>query len=190
MATQYSHLFDDPPPLLREEGKTCDHAGCEEEGVHRAPKHQDNAFYWFCLSHVRAYNSAWNYYKDVRDDEIEDHIRKNITWDRPSWPMYSRAKGYTFFNALDLEEVNEALKSRQQKEKERHKPKNAEVDEALHLFDLGIPFSKLDLRLAYRKLVKLHHPDHKLGQEEKDKATLMIQKINVGYGLLKKLGEG
>ncbi len=190
MKAQYSYLFDDPPPLEREEGKYCDHAGCGEQGVHRAPKRAEGQFFWFCLEHVRTYNASWNYYKDVEDAELEVHIRKNITWDRPSWPMYARSRGYTFFNALHLHEVEEALNARRQKQDTiPKKQKNKEVDEALHLFSLGLPFSKIELRLSYRNLVKLHHPDHKMDVEEKELATLMIQKINVGYGLLKQFAQ-
>ena len=50
----------------------------------------DDRFYWFCLEHVREYNAAWNYYADMDDAAVEAEIRKDIVWQRPTWPLGTR----------------------------------------------------------------------------------------------------
>ena len=47
----------------------CDHPGCAGGGEFRAPKSrlEIERYYWFCLEHVRAYNSAWNYYAGMNE---------------------------------------------------------------------------------------------------------------------------
>ena len=41
--------------------------GCEAMGEYRAPKSRRDLkdYWWFCLEHVRAYNSTWDYYKGM-----------------------------------------------------------------------------------------------------------------------------
>lgn len=173
-----------PPNAVREEGKLCDHDGCVQEGLHRAPRRQEGAFYWFCMEHVRAYNASWNYFQDVPDDELEDHIKNGMVWDRPSWPLYQRARHYKILNTYDFEELAQEHAYRR-RDYEAKKRKSEPLEKALKLFDLAIPFSKVELRMHYRKLVKEHHPDSKQDQAERDKATAMIQEINVAYALLK-----
>src|SRR5260370_382386 len=53
--------------------RSCDHPGCIGGGDFRAPKSRLDLhdYHWFCLEHVRAYNSAWNYYAGMSDAEIE-----------------------------------------------------------------------------------------------------------------------
>src|ERR1700732_1160584 len=69
--------------------RPCDHPGCLAGGDLRAPKSrlQLQDYYWFCLDHVRAYNSAWNYYAGMSDGEIEAEIRHDTVWQRPSWKL-------------------------------------------------------------------------------------------------------
>src|SRR5215470_19470132 len=72
--------------------RPCDHAGCVAGGDHRAPKSRLDLhdYYWFCLEHVRAYNSAWNYYAGMSDREVEAEIRSDTVWQRPSWRLGAR----------------------------------------------------------------------------------------------------
>ena len=67
----------------------CDHPDCGETGQYRAPRSRQelHLFYWFCLEHVREYNAAWDYYADMDDAAVEAEIRKDIVWQRPTWPL-------------------------------------------------------------------------------------------------------
>src|SRR5919201_3587037 len=72
--------------------RPCDHPGCVAGGDFRAPKSRLDlhSYYWFCLEHVRAYNSACNYYAGMSDGEIEAEIRHDTVWQRPSWRLGAR----------------------------------------------------------------------------------------------------
>src|SRR5438552_17733411 len=76
----------DPPVRL------CDHPGCDAGADFRAPRSrlELDRYYWFCLEHVRAYNSAWNYYRGMSEPEIEAEIRRDTVWQRPSWKLGER----------------------------------------------------------------------------------------------------
>ena len=69
--------------------RLCDQPGCTEEGLYRAPKSRDRLtdYYVFCLDHVRDYNSTWDYYRGMSQDQIEAHIRYDTVWQRPTWPL-------------------------------------------------------------------------------------------------------
>ena len=81
-------LTAEPPPPLR----LCDHPGCDAGADFRAPKSrlELDRYYWFCLEHVRAYNSAWNYYAGMSETEIESEIRYDTVWQRPTWKLGQR----------------------------------------------------------------------------------------------------
>ena len=63
--------------------------GCGAPGEYRAPKSRRNLreYWWFCLEHVRAYNSTWDYYKGMSPAEFEQELRSDTAWQRPSWPL-------------------------------------------------------------------------------------------------------
>ena len=69
--------------------KMCDYIKCNENGEYKAPKSRLNlkSYYFFCLNHVKEYNKSWDFYKGLSVDEIELSLRKDIIWDRPSWPL-------------------------------------------------------------------------------------------------------
>ncbi|MFD2261474.1 J domain-containing protein [Lacibacterium aquatile] len=187
-----SGFFDEAPTLRR-----CEAPGCEHGGEFRAPKSRDalTQYYWFCLDHVREYNSGWNYYQGMTPEEIEAHVRKDTTWQRPSWP-FSRGGAtdgtrprarepwrdppirdrYGFFN-----EDGEPTGGRR-KAGERRGGLTPEQEEALELFDLAIPLDPVEMKSRYKALVKLHHPDTHGGAKE---AEEKLKDINRAYATLR-----
>ena len=91
---QMRRLLLDPVFAVEPETQVrlCDHPGCVAGGEFRAPKSRLELrdYYWFCLDHIRAYNSAWNYYAGMSDREIEAEIRRDTVWQRPSWRLGDR----------------------------------------------------------------------------------------------------
>ena len=56
--------------------RTCEVEGCSKEAKYRAPKSPkdlDN-FHWFCLKHVKEYNTRWNYFKNHSEEEFEKEL--------------------------------------------------------------------------------------------------------------------
>jgi len=73
----------------RPQTAACDHPGCREPGLHRAPKgRQREGQYWrFCLEHVRAYNQSYNYFNGMDDDAVASHQKADQVGHRPTWKM-------------------------------------------------------------------------------------------------------
>ena len=74
--------------------RRCDRPGCMEEGLYRAPRSREalNSYYWFCLEHVREYNLAWDYFKDMDEDGDRADPAPDAVWQRPSWPFAGASK--------------------------------------------------------------------------------------------------
>lgn len=79
--------------------RSCEHEGCNEKGSFRAPysRTELQKFRWFCEVHVREYNLRWNYYAGMSDEEVEADRRRDITWQRPTWPLGGNGRAYGRF---------------------------------------------------------------------------------------------
>jgi len=181
--------------------KTCHSSGCNEEGMYQAPKRgvlshikKPETWHWFCLEHVRSYNSKWNYFSEMSENEILQEWYRDITWQRPSWPMGSwysnraihiehkfshpEKQQCIFDDPFGLFDDNEWGNS---KKEPLLNPKSPEA-KAVILLELSVPFDNSQLQTAYRKMVKKHHPDLHHGCP---KAEEKIKEINQAYDLLK-----
>src|SRR5262245_61548266 len=71
------------------DSRGCQHPDCSEPGIYRAPKSRARLreYYWFCLEHVRAYNSAWDYCAGFKEADIEAAVRAQACWERPTWRL-------------------------------------------------------------------------------------------------------
>jgi DnaJ domain len=162
--------------------RCCEHPGCINAGDFRAPRSRANldAFYWFCLEHVRAYNATWNYYAGMSAAEVEAQIRSDTVWQRPTWPMGSRVHlrygpHIRDFGMFDLDEDGH------EKREQTRRPLSRE-EQALAIFELQPPFTLVGLKARYKELVKRHHPDVHGGDKE---AEERLKIINLAYADLK-----
>ena len=167
-----------PQPALRR----CDHPGCAEGAEYRAPQARDrlNEYYWFCLDHVREYNSAWNYYAGMNPEEIEAELRKDTTWQRPTWPLgLQGAKPKFAFTVHDPFEVFEDASTEEARPRARTPTPE---DEAMKVLELTPPLTHDLLKTRYKELVKQHHPDANNGDKDSEER---FKRINHAYNTLK-----
>ena len=167
----------------------CDVKGCSEEAGHRAPKSPGrlNEYFWFCLEHVRAYNKSWNYYANMSDEEVEDAIRRATTWERPSWRFGTRrndGRGFDpsrFHDEFGLfdEDGPGAPNGAQQERQKANSPETR----AAALMGLTPPVTMEELKIRYKELAKLNHPDRNGGDKE---AEERLKLINEAYTTLKR----
>lgn len=168
---------DAPKPHARR----CDHPGCNAEGEYRAPVSRDrlSEYYWFCLDHVRAYNAAWDFYKGMNQDEIEDEIRRSTTWQRQTWPMGQKTSSRRFnfgihdpFGVFDDDKEDAAqAKTKVQTPEEQ----------AMRVMELDGPLTLAILKAKYKELVKRHHPDANGGDKN---AEEKFKQVNQAYTTL------
>ena len=172
--------------------RLCDHPGCISGGDFRAPKSrlELHDYHWFCLDHVRAYNSAWNYYAGMSDAEIEAEIRHDTVWQRPSWRLGDRhGPGYADRIRDPLGVFSggpEVTGERRQRNGEQGRDPVRRAlsarEQALAVFEIEPPFTLGGLKARYKTLVKLHHPDAHGGDKA---AEEKLKIINQAYATLK-----
>jgi hypothetical protein len=175
------------PPL-----RLCDHPGCIAGGDFRAPKSrlELHDYHWFCLEHVRAYNSAWNYYAGMSDTEIEAEIRHDTVWQRPSWRLGDRhGPGYAdrirdAFGVFSGQSEGARESGRRHGDNGRDQVRRvlSAREQALAVFEMEPPFTLVRLKARYKTLVKLHHPDAHGGDKA---AEEKLKIINQAYATLK-----
>ena len=168
--------------------RLCDRPGCAAEGLHRAPRSRDalNSYFWFCLEHIREYNLAWDYFKDMDEAAIEQIRRGDATWQRPTWPLNGLGHGgrrtgphnrpfrdgFGFF-------TEEAADKEQQKGRF---PPGSRQAKALRTLELAPNASLVEVKTRYKSLVKELHPDI-TGGDARSEERLKI--INLAYSDLK-----
>lgn len=172
-------FVDDKP--AKPKTRTCEMDGCRNEGEFRAPKDRSlQCHYWFCEAHIRDYNAAWNFFSGMSDTEVEQHVRRSMLGDRPTWIYSSRPEMAEQIRARassfrDFETEFEPKKPK------RAVPKGPEA-EALEIMGLAPPITYDEIKARYKELAKRHHPDANAGDPASEE---MFKRINMAYTILK-----
>lgn len=172
--------FYTPAPEAESLNRVCEAEGCAELGGYRAPKSRFHLreFRWFCLKHVREYNLAWDYYKDMSQAEIEANLRADTLWQRPTWPLGRLGSAIRMDQVLE-DELNVTFGA---KPKAPAPPKlPAELHEALGTLGLTWPVTLPAVKSRYKKLAKRHHPDANNGDKQSEE---IFKTINLAYATL------
>ena len=168
--------------------RICDKEDCKNKGEFRAPKSRLllNEYYFFCIDHIKEYNKSWDFYKGLSVNQIENSMREDIIWNRPSWPLKGNPNNVfeqinKFFNN-DINELNEAEKNGNYfSNKIIDESLTKEENKALSTLGLNLPLNLEKIKKNYKKLVKIFHPDvngNNKNAEEK------FKEINKSYKLI------
>lgn len=168
--------------------RTCEWEGCNKPAAYRAPRSRDqlDEFRWFCLEHVREYNSRWNYYQDMSEDEVSESTRSDQLWGRPTWKL-GKQPGYATgrqgphqdgeaWKRFGMEDPLDVLKDKAtlnpgertaaREARDRVLPKT--IRRALEIMELDSLATKTEIRLRYKELVKRFHPDQNGGDRSEE----------------------
>jgi DnaJ domain len=185
----------EPFPGAQEPGAAhrCAWKGCAGTGEYRAPK--DRALrehYFFCLSHVRAYNAQWDFHQGLSTADMERQLREASTWGRPTWklgtlgagarPGQRAANGWTGKFRVDDPFGLGADTAFDEQQRKGYKPQSEPEAQALKVLNLSHPFTLEILRRRYKELAKKHHPDANGGSAE---AETRMKVINAAYRTLR-----
>ncbi len=131
----------------------CNHPDCQEFGDYRAPIGYDNLnnYQWFCLDHIKDFNKNWNYHNKMNADQIENDIRYDTIWRRPTKPFGSGMKYFNF--TLNGEEMGSIENPNQDLNKKN------KLFGSLSVLDLDINADINLIKKRYKELVKKFHPD-------------------------------
>ncbi|MAS87789.1 MAG: molecular chaperone DnaJ [Micavibrio sp.] len=193
MPVRRVRLKEKSPEFWEPETKTtshiCEHTGCRQDGEFKAPKNRGlNEYYRFCQEHVREYNKQWNFFDGMSDKEMEEHIYRTNTWDRPTWGFSDQQKMEDYLR----QRVHEDFYTEQGSRRRPHNQKehqenifrftNTPESEALAIMDLVPPITLKDIKARYKTLVKKHHPDMNGGSKESEE---IFKKVSMAYTVLK-----
>lgn len=168
----------------------CDIPGCPGEGGFKAPKSRAlDEYYCFCMDHVREYNENWDFFEGMSQAEIETHMYRNMTWDRPTWDStiyginadHLRTRVYEGIRMDGFTMGGKYSQSEAGYEGQYTTLPAPELD-ALATLGLEPPVDWPSVRKQYKKLVKKHHPDVSINKE---RDAELIKKINLAYSILK-----
>ena len=171
--------------------RECDHPECHLPAKHRAPKSRDrlDEDNWFCLEHVREYNTAWNFCAGMDSAEIEPEIRQDTVWRRPTWPMGSgpNERRWRFIREGGVADGFGAFQSdtgAHADPKGVWRPRaNSPEGRAFRILGLDPSASLSEVKMKYKELVKVHHPDINGGDKL---AEERLKDINDAYATLRK----
>lgn len=167
----------------------CHVPDCNESGDHKAPKHRAlNEYYMFCTEHARDYNRAWNFFDGMADSEVRDHMARDMYGDRPTW-RYDQAgaaedilkrQAWQTYNFSEDEPPEH--KERAERKRQFAGDRNSPEAEAMRIMGLEPPVTLAEIKVRYKELAKLHHPDLNKGSAESEE---LLKQINMSYTILK-----
>ena len=162
----------------------CEWDNCEQSGDFKAPIEKDNSknYRWLCEEHIKLFNKSWNYFEGMNQNEIENFIKSDITWHRPTQKFGSSDN---FFNILWNNALNDKFNFFKQENNinNLNGTKLYEQDkDALRIMELELNASWPIIQKRFKTLVKKFHPDKNAGNKQfEDK----LKKITLAYSHLK-----
>jgi len=162
----------------------CEWNSCKEAGKFKAPTEKDNSknFKWLCDKHIKLFNKSWNYFEGMSQEEIENFLKSDLTWHRPTQKFGSVDN---FFNILWNHALSDKFKIFK-KENSVHTYINRKLCEkdkdAFKIMGLKFNADWTSVQNKFKTLVKKFHPDKHSGNKQyEDK----LKKITLAYTHLK-----
>ena len=162
----------------------CEWENCKESGKFKAPQEKDNSknYKWLCKEHIKLFNKNWNYFEGMSQDEIEDFLKSDLTWHRPTQKFASSDNFFNIlwnnalsdkFNFFKQEKMANGFTVRKLSERDK---------DAFRIMELELNADWLIIQKKFKTLVKKFHPDRNAGNKRfEDK----LKKITLAYSHLK-----
>ncbi|MEJ0094920.1 MAG: J domain-containing protein [Methylocella sp.] len=163
----------------------CDHPGCTELGLHRAPmgRLREGQYFSFCLEHVREYNATYNYFNGMSAEDVALYQRDALVGHRPTWSMGTNRTDKNFReDGDDPSHPGDTLgmanpRARRASCAEPAKPRyGLAALRALDQLGLDETADAVAIKSRYKDLVKRLHPDANSGdRSNEDKLREIIR---------------
>ena len=162
----------------------CEWENCKEIGKFKAPLEKDNSknYKWLCKEHIKFFNKNWNYFEGMSQKEIENFLKSDLTWHRPTQKFGSSDNFFNIlwnnalsdkFNFFNKEKIFSDLKDRKLSEKDK---------DAFIIMGLESNADWSSIQKKFKTLVKKFHPDRNSDSKQfEDK----LKKITLAYSHLK-----
>ena len=178
--------------------RQCQAPGCDEPGEFRAPGSRGSSFdgpgvwRWFCLDHVREFNSGYDWFEGMSADEIYAAQSPAAGW-RTESPTFRAGAGIDGLPRwADFDDPLDAIGSRAEGIRNRARREAAtaaggrfsrEEAKALEVMGLGLDVDRSALRKRYSELVRRYHPDRNGGDRRHEGR---LQRVVEAYQLLRR----
>ena len=161
----------------------CEWDNCKETGKFKAPTERDNSknFRWLCEEHIKLFNNNWNYFDGMSQNEIENFLKSDLTWHRPTQKFGSVDN---FFNILWNNALSDKFKifNGDRTSQINNKKLDEKDKDAFRIMDLELSADWATIQKKFKTLVKKFHPDKHSGNKQyEDK----LKKITLAYSHLK-----
>jgi len=162
----------------------CEWENCKENGKFKAPLEKDNSknYKWLCERHIKLFNKNWNYFEGMSQREIENFVKSDLTWHRPTQKFGSSDNFFNIlwnntlsdkFNFFKEKKIFNNLKDRKLSEKDK---------DAFKIMELKFDADWSSIQKKFKTLVKKFHPDRNSGNKQfEDK----LKKVTLAYSHLK-----
>ncbi len=162
----------------------CEWKNCKENGNFKAPLEKDNSknYKWLCERHIKLFNKNWNYFEGMSQHEIENFVKSDLTWHRPTQKFGSSDNFFNIlwnntlsdkFNFFKEKKIFNNLKDRKLSEKDK---------DAFKIMELKFDADWSSIQKKFKTLVKKFHPDRNSGNKQfEDK----LKKVTLAYSHLK-----
>ena len=153
--------------------RVCEHAGCQEAGQYRAPKSPDilDDFYWFCKDHVREYNLKWNFFDGSTEAEMEEQLQKDRVGERPTRP-FKQSEEERAWARLGVDDPHQVLGGNATRNPGKSITGTRKLPpterRAIDILEAKDHWAKPEIRKAYKKLIKVLHPDMNGGDRSQE----------------------
>ena len=177
--------------------RPCDAPGCDETGEFRAPGERPSGFdgpgdyRWFCLDHVRAFNSGYDFFQGMSADEILAAQSPIHGWERETRAFRPNGNIDAAPRWADFADPLEAISARARAHMNVRRPAEREDGivippeqrRALDVLALPLDADRKALRSRYSELVRKYHPDRNGGDRGYE---MRLQEVVEAYQLLRK----
>lgn len=176
------------------ETRICDYEGCQEPGIHPAPKRVGDGKFYFCKRHAAEYNKSFNFFDTMNEEEykeFQENARYGFT---PTWKMGAGPMGgskaasshdpKTWRGREFFEQAAEAREARRNGQRKA----TGVAARALGELDLDPDAKPAEIRARYSELVRAFHPDSNGGDrstEQKLARVIRAGKTLKAAGLMK-----
>ena len=161
----------------------CEWSKCNKIGVHRAPVEKDNSkkFRLLCLEHIKIFNKSWNYFADMNENEVENFIKSDLTWHKPTKSFGSSENFFRILWVNALSDKPGAFKNSTFDDFKKSKFSDRDKD-ALKILGLKNNTNWSDIQKRFKMLVKKYHPDKNKGSKKYED---ILKKITLAYSQLR-----
>jgi hypothetical protein len=177
--------------------RPCDAPDCDETGEFRAPGERPPGFdgpgdyRWFCLDHVRAFNSGYDFFQGMSADEILAAQSPIHGWERETRAFRPNGNIDQAPRWADFADPLEAISGRARAHVNARRPAERkdgivvppEQRRALDVLGLPLDADRKALRSRYSELVRKYHPDRNGGDRGYE---TRLQEVVEAYQLLRK----